>query len=185
MATPTTLTGKTESYQNAMTNYYKTDYKIELGSSFLIGLEYQQNLFDQIGFTVGMNYAPAKKYLRSSNSSGSSAVGDDKAFMDILSLYGNVTYDLNPFYLFGGLNINALNMRYDDLKNFNYALISGIGFQAGAGFKLMDNLMIEATYWNINAKSSSVTSYTPGSTYTNTLDLSSNYLTGVVKYQLF
>jgi hypothetical protein len=167
------------------TNYYKTDYKIELGSSFLIGLEYQQNLFDQIGFTVGMNYAPAKKYLRSSNSSGSSAVGDDKAFMDILSLYGNVTYDLNPFYLFGGLNINALNMRYDDLKNFNYALISGIGFQAGAGFKLMDNLMIEATYWNINAKSSSVTSYTPGSTYTNTLDLSSNYLTGVVKYQLF
>jgi len=186
MATPTTLTGKTESFDTPQTVYYKTDYQVELDTGFLLGIEYQQNLFDQIGFSTGIVFAPAKKFLRSSNSLGSKSTGDGKAFMDIMTFYGNLTYDLNPFYFFGGLNMNALNLRYNDYSNFNTVLVSGIGYQLGAGFRLTDQLTIEATYWSVNAKTSSTTSgYNYGSSYTNVLDLSTNYLTGVVKYQLF
>ena len=121
----------------------------------VLGLQYSDQINGDIGYEIGGLFFNDRLMTKGESGGVSYTLSDPKPILTITTIFGNLKYSVNQnIFVLGGVNFSSVHATQTSAD-----LVGKLGYQAGVGYKLADNWVIEAIcrVINFDAKYSSST----------------------------
>lgn len=122
------------------------DSEIKFESGFSIGYEYRNTRVNSWGSSFGVNYH-AKKDVKSWKINDTKISNTDVS-ISILSLYADLLYRWESFYIPFGINISSINYELPETDSGEITTKGMIGANLGIGWMINDEISIQYTTMN-------------------------------------
>lgn len=127
-----------------------------------VGIEVSDSSLMSWGWNSGIMYDSKRSIDSFTASAGGVSVSGSyigrRPTVSFITMYGNLLYRWNYFYLPFGLNFSIPEFRRGDGAVGEYSMVGAMGSQLGAGFYLLERLSIEFMIRSLSFKASSAAS---------------------------